>query len=400
MAQLHWLSGRKLTDSAGAPYALAKAFFFQTGTTTPQNTYTSASLGTPNTNPVIADANGVFPDIYFAAQRYKQTIKTSADVSLPEYDFDPIDATGQIIVAAAAPSPTYPLLRYANSSDGHTYRRNLADSAWIDEGLSDSLLNAASVTEQLAGTDATKSSTPDSVAALWQRGTSITPSAGTVSLPSTGGGVYTINAGNFSAISSAAGGRVVIFEFAGASTITHNATSMDLPGNANITTAAGWRAALVNTAAQDATGSNWRMLWYQPDDGSFAGVFATQAQQEAGTQTTFPINSAVQHFHRSAAKAWINFNGSGTPAARDSYNISSITDNSVGNYTLHFSNSFSGATYAFALSCGSGTSVNTQIAQQGSAAPTASAFRMITYDLTAAGVVDATWIGAVFYGDL
>ena len=46
------------------------------------------------------------------------------------------------------------------------------------------------------------------------------------------------------------------------------------------------------------------------------------------------------------AKAWVNFNGSGTVAIRDSYNVSSITDNSTGNYTVNFSTAMANANYS------------------------------------------------------
>ena len=36
------------------------------------------------------------------------------------------------------------------------------------------------------------------------------------------------------------------------------------------------------------------------------------------------------------AKAWVNFNGTGTVAIRAAGNVSSITDNSTGNYTVNF----------------------------------------------------------------
>ena len=35
-------------------------------------------------------------------------------------------------------------------------------------------------------------------------------------------------------------------------------------------------------------------------------------------------------------RAWVNFNGTGTVAIRESGNVSSITDNSAGNYTINF----------------------------------------------------------------
>jgi len=45
-------------------------------------------------------------------------------------------------------------------------------------------------------------------------------------------------------------------------------------------------------------------------------------------------------------RAWVNFNGTGTVAIRSSGNVSSITDNSTGNYTINFSTSMSDANFA------------------------------------------------------
>lgn len=47
------------------------------------------------------------------------------------------------------------------------------------------------------------------------------------------------------------------------------------------------------------------------------------------------------------AKAWMNLNGTGTPAARDSFNTSSITDNGVGDYTQNFTTALASASFAF-----------------------------------------------------
>jgi len=48
------------------------------------------------------------------------------------------------------------------------------------------------------------------------------------------------------------------------------------------------------------------------------------------------------------AKAWVNFNGTGTVAIRAAGNVSSITDNGVGDYTLNFATAMADANYAFA----------------------------------------------------
>jgi len=45
-------------------------------------------------------------------------------------------------------------------------------------------------------------------------------------------------------------------------------------------------------------------------------------------------------------KAWVNFNGTGTVAIRASYNVSSITDNGTGNYTVNFTTALADANYS------------------------------------------------------
>jgi len=46
------------------------------------------------------------------------------------------------------------------------------------------------------------------------------------------------------------------------------------------------------------------------------------------------------------AKAWVRFDGTGTPAIAESYNFSSITDNGTGDFTANFSTSLSSANYS------------------------------------------------------
>jgi len=49
---------------------------------------------------------------------------------------------------------------------------------------------------------------------------------------------------------------------------------------------------------------------------------------------------------QSAAKAWVNFNGTGTIAIRDSFNVASLTDNGTGNYNVNFSSSMANTGYS------------------------------------------------------
>ena len=45
-------------------------------------------------------------------------------------------------------------------------------------------------------------------------------------------------------------------------------------------------------------------------------------------------------------KAWVNFNGTGTVAIRASGNVSSITDNGTGDYTVNFTTALTDANYS------------------------------------------------------
>lgn len=54
----------RLTDTAGRPLSGAKAYFYATGTTDLQDTYTSTALSTANANPVVSNSAGLFGAIY------------------------------------------------------------------------------------------------------------------------------------------------------------------------------------------------------------------------------------------------------------------------------------------------------------------------------------------------
>jgi len=57
-------------------------------------------------------------------------------------------------------------------------------------------------------------------------------------------------------------------------------------------------------------------------------------------------------------KAWVNFNGTGTVAIRGSFNVSSITDNGTGNYTVNFTTAFADVNYSMSGSVGSTDAVS------------------------------------------
>jgi hypothetical protein len=81
----------------------------------------------------------------------------------------------------------------------------------------------------------------------------------------------------------------------------------------------------------------------------------------AGKITVSTINDssgplATQNGMTGIAKAWCNFDGytSSTATIKGSYNISSVTRNAAGDYTLNFTTAMSNANYAYAGSAAYG----------------------------------------------
>ena len=58
-------------------------------------------------------------------------------------------------------------------------------------------------------------------------------------------------------------------------------------------------------------------------------------------------------------RAWVNFNGQGTPAIRGSGNVTSITDVGVGRYTINFTTAMSDTNYAVVTGQGDNVAANT-----------------------------------------
>ena len=64
--------------------------------------------------------------------------------------------------------------------------------------------------------------------------------------------------------------------------------------------------------------------------------------QNAAGSKSVPVDTVVD----GSAKAWVNFNGTGTVAIRAAFNVSSITDNGTGQYTVNFATALPDANYA------------------------------------------------------
>ena len=55
---------------------------------------------------------------------------------------------------------------------------------------------------------------------------------------------------------------------------------------------------------------------------------------------------------QSAAKAWVNFNGTGTVAIRNSQGVSGLVDNGTGNYDVNYTSNMSASDYSVTTAIG------------------------------------------------
>lgn len=74
--------------------------------------------------------------------------------------------------------------------------------------------------------------------------------------------------------------------------------------------------------------------------------------------TTLNTDEIVDTNSNQICKAWVNFNGIGTVAIKDSYNVSSITDNGTGDYDVNFTTARPSTNYSVGSSCGRDTLAN------------------------------------------
>jgi hypothetical protein len=110
-----------------------------------------------------------------------------------------------------------------------------------------------------------------------------------------------------------------------------------------------------------------KLIGYQETAASTANnaKFAIQVANSSGTLTervsinntgVFNITGSLtvngSAVGGETASVWVNFNGTGTVAIRDDYNVSSITDNGTGDYTVNFTSSLANTNYSFTTASG------------------------------------------------
>tara|TARA_R100000664_G_scaffold30543_1_gene43248 strand:- start:502 stop:954 length:453 start_codon:yes stop_codon:yes gene_type:complete len=114
-------------------------------------------------------------------------------------------------------------------------------------------------------------------------------------------------------------------------------------------------------------------------------------------------STEANNLKQRVCKAWVNFNGTGTVAIRDDFNVSSITDNSTGEYVVNLSTALANSNYAFFICAGKGSgspsSSNSTIPFTAEAGiPSTSAFNIVL-TTSAGSVVDRDLVTAIAFGE-
>ena len=120
-------------------------------------------------------------------------------------------------------------------------------------------------------------------------------------------------------------------------------------------------------------------------------------QDTSGNNSSTP-NEVAQ----GRAKAWVNFDGTGTVSIDDSFNVSSITDNSTGNYTINFTNAMPNAEYAVVGSVETTNAtpvVVTTFGTSGNSRTTSGVRIAASYIQSSIVIVDAVECSVIVFGD-
>lgn len=182
-----------------------------------------------------------------------------------------------------------------------------------------------------------------------------------------------------------AANRLRFVRFAGVLTLTHNGTSLILPGAVNITTAAGDTAIF----ASDGSG-NWRCWHY-----SFLRGTATAAEMKTGSATNVAVTPGVMRNHDLVAKAWVRFDGSNPATIFASEGIASVSRVSAGTYDITMSTALADDDFVISGMANFAARVVSEVAS----VRTTSAFRVAVVVSSTAAVEDNGSVSVTVFGN-
>jgi hypothetical protein len=109
-----------------------------------------------------------------------------------------------------------------------------------------------------------------------------------------------------------------------------------------------------------------------------------------GSQSV-PVNTVAQ----GSAKAWVNFNGTGTVAIRAAFNVTSITDAGTGTYNVNFTTALPDGNYAIGGCMDNSSGSNAYVMKNVSIANTASV--AYVYSAIPGAAIDSAFCTFLFF---
>jgi hypothetical protein len=352
--------------AAGVPLVGGKVYTYAAGTSTPLTTYQDSTGTVSNTNPIILDSRGECNLWLLPANAYKFILKDSTDALIWTVDNINlgINFSNVIITGGSLNGVTI-----GNITPGTAVFTDLTATGTVT-------FNGVTQMQIPAGPTANRSTTPvngmiryNSTTSIYEGNNSVAgQSISTLQLSGTVTAILTTTSphglvtGDYITVSGATPAA-----YNSSYNITYiNSTSFSYtmasnPGG-NATVVGSYIAHLWSAFGGSAAGSNTQVQYN--NSGSLAGssaltfngttlsttnVSATTTVSAStlqgttlsdGTNTTSATNAI-----KGSARAWVNWAGaSGT--INSSYNVSSVTRNSTGNYTVNFTSAFANTNYA------------------------------------------------------
>jgi len=309
-------------------------------------------------------------------------------VVVPAFGADPVTVTGPTLDAKVD--------GLATEFNGNIENANIKAGA----AIANAKLNLASVAQDvtLAGTNVLSGATTIS-GALTQsgiitmtakifkqaKGADVDSVAGEMTLGDDGNYFDIAGTEAITSITAKTAGTVVILQFDSTASLVDGS---NLKLNGNFTGAAEAQIMLVSD------GTNW----FEVARSTATQVTAASAAEvKTGTEAAKYVAPSTMIDHEGCVKGWINFNGTGTVAINDSYNVSGLTDEGTGAYTIAWDTDFGSANYAVA-GIGKNDSDASQGVQVGIYSIAAGSLRVAVANSAGSGV-DSSILSIMAIGD-
>lgn len=393
--------------AAGVPLSGGKVYTYTAGTTTPQATYTDNTGVTPNANPIILDSRGE-ANIWLGAAIYKFRLTDANDVDIWTVDYisAPISTVSPVLVGNVSISSDTPTPALTITQVGAGAAIRVQDSS--DPDATPFLVDA---TGNVGIGTAAPAQKLDVFDGLIRVGGSVQGKL----LGYSSTNVYTMDLGV--SVGTGAAADVGFFNRGIGNLVfgTNNTerVRIDSSGNVGVGTTSPDALLTVNTVASFGDGSASAPSVAHKGDlntGLYFPAADTIGLTTSGTERARITSTGDLQFNSGygsvatayACRAWVNFNGTGTVAIRASGNVTSITDNGTGDYTVNMTNAMPDANYSYQVSVGYPgeplrISLNTTGGAATEVAPTTSAFRFYTNNAANSAQVDPKYVNVAVF---